>query len=61
LFQVLDSSGKESAAVRLALGETQIVSQMQEFLEESGVHLDAFNQVLVTVFTKPAGDFCWLI
>lgn len=42
--KVLDSSGKESAAVRLALGETQIVSQMQEFLEESGVHLDAFNQ-----------------
>lgn len=42
--KVLDSSGKESAAVRLALGETQIVSQMQEFLEVSGVHLDAFNQ-----------------
>ncbi|XP_069705771.1 probable RNA-binding protein 19 [Periplaneta americana] len=42
--QVLDSSGKESIAVRLALGETQIVSQMREFLEESGVHLDAFNQ-----------------
>jgi multiple RNA-binding domain-containing protein 1 len=61
LFQVLDSSGQESAAVRLALGETQIVSQMQEFLEESGVHLDAFNQVLFTVFTKPMGEFCWLI
>jgi uncharacterized protein YpuA (DUF1002 family) len=61
MFQVLDSSGKESAAVRLALGETQIVSQMQEFLEESGVHLDAFNQVQVTVFTKPMGALCWLI
>jgi hypothetical protein len=44
---VLDSSGKQSAAVRLALGETQFVSQMREFLEESGVHLDAFNQVLL--------------
>nr|CAD7403642.1 unnamed protein product [Timema cristinae] len=42
--QVLDSSGKASVAVRLALGETQIVSQMREFLEESGVRLDAFNQ-----------------
>jgi hypothetical protein len=45
IFQVLDSSGKQSVAVRLALGETQFVSQMREFLEESGVHLDAFNQV----------------
>jgi hypothetical protein len=44
---VLDSSGKQSVAVRLALGETQFVSQMREFLEESGVHLDAFNQVLL--------------
>jgi multiple RNA-binding domain-containing protein 1 len=61
LLQVLDSSGKESAAVRLALGETQIVSQLQEFLEESGVHLDAFNQVLVIVFAKLMGDLCWLI
>ncbi|XP_063225906.1 probable RNA-binding protein 19 [Bacillus rossius redtenbacheri] len=42
--KVLDSSGKESVAVRLALGETQIVSQIKGFLEESGVRLDAFNQ-----------------
>jgi multiple RNA-binding domain-containing protein 1 len=49
VFQVLDSTGKESVAVRLALGETQIVSQMREFLEDSGVHLDAFSQVPVTV------------
>ncbi|KAJ8890365.1 hypothetical protein PR048_009873 [Dryococelus australis] len=42
--KVLDSGGKESVAVRLALGETQIVSEMREFLEESGVRLDAFNQ-----------------
>ncbi|XP_023713883.1 probable RNA-binding protein 19 isoform X2 [Cryptotermes secundus] len=43
--KVLDSNGKQSVAVRLALGETQFVSQMREFLEESGVHLSAFNQV----------------
>jgi hypothetical protein len=49
----LHSSRKESAAVRLTLGETQIVSQLQEFLEESGVHLDGFYQVLVIVFAKP--------
>jgi multiple RNA-binding domain-containing protein 1 len=52
VFQVLDSSGSESVAVRLALGETQIVSRMREFLEKSGVHLDAFNQVLVILFTS---------
>lgn len=40
---VLDGRGKGSAAVRLALGETQIVSQTKQFLENSGVFLDAFN------------------
>ena len=45
MLQVLDSSGSESVAVRLALGETQIVTKMREFLEQSGVHLDAFTQV----------------
>jgi multiple RNA-binding domain-containing protein 1 len=58
VFQVLDSSGKESVAVRLALGETQIVSQMREFLEESGVHLDAFNQVPFAVFNVPIANCC---
>lgn len=58
MFQVLDSSGKESVAVRLALGETQIVSQMQEFLEENGVHLDVFNEVPVTVLQA---DGKWLL
>lgn len=42
---VLDGRGKGSAAVRLALGETQIVAQTRQFLENSGVLLDAFNQV----------------
>lgn len=37
-------SGKQSAAVRLALGETQIVADTREFLEEQGVVLDAFSR-----------------
>ena len=35
---------KQSAAVRLALGETQIVADTKSFLEEQGVILDAFSQ-----------------
>ncbi|XP_058812393.1 probable RNA-binding protein 19 [Topomyia yanbarensis] len=37
--------GTTSAAVRLALGETEIVMEMQKFLEDCGIHLDAFNEV----------------
>ncbi|XP_034175330.1 putative RNA-binding protein 19 [Osmia lignaria lignaria] len=33
-----------SAAVKLALGETQLVQDTRNFLEEQGVCLDAFNQ-----------------
>ncbi|KAL1132504.1 hypothetical protein AAG570_010459 [Ranatra chinensis] len=36
-------TGKD-AAVRLALGETQIVAETRQFLEENGVKLDVFNQ-----------------
>lgn len=32
------------AAVRLALGETQVVNETRQFLEDNGVMLDAFNQ-----------------
>lgn len=40
-----DSSTKGlSAAVKLALGETQLVQDTKNFLEENGVCLDAFNQ-----------------
>lgn len=35
-------------AVRLALGETQIVSDTRQFLLDNGVSLDAFNQVNIT-------------
>ncbi|KAL5276299.1 RBM19 family protein [Megaselia abdita] len=43
---ILDSSnGGSSAAVRLALGETEIVLEMKKFLEENDVCLDAFENV----------------
>ena len=41
---VLDDQGQQSAAVRLALGETQIVAETRTFLEEQGVSLDAFGK-----------------
>lgn len=40
---------KENAAVRLALGETEIVANMKNFLEDSGVCLDAFNRVIIAI------------
>ncbi|KAK2708669.1 probable RNA-binding protein 19 [Artemia franciscana] len=42
--EVLDPSGQHSLAVRLALGETQVVNEIRQFLEEYGVVLDAFNR-----------------
>ncbi|ALC48638.1 CG3335 [Drosophila busckii] len=43
--QILDTSGGgSSAAVRLALGETQMVIEMKQFLEEEGVRLSAFDE-----------------
>lgn len=42
---VLDPHGNSSAAVRLALGETQIVRETRKYLEQEGVVLDAFNGV----------------
>jgi len=32
----------------LALGETQLVQDTKQFLEQNGVSLDAFNQVRAT-------------
>lgn len=40
-----DESKGMSAAVKLALGETQIAHDTKAFLEAEGVCLDAFNQV----------------
>ncbi|KAK5639978.1 hypothetical protein RI129_010789 [Pyrocoelia pectoralis] len=42
---VLNPHGDSNAAVRLALGETQIVANTRKYLESEGVHLDAFNNV----------------
>jgi multiple RNA-binding domain-containing protein 1 len=44
--EILDtSSGGTSAAVRIALGETQIVLEMKKFLEKHGVRLEVFDDV----------------
>ena len=39
-----NSKTKDSIAVRMALGETQIVNEMRRFLLENGVHLKAFGR-----------------
>ncbi|KAM7347621.1 putative RNA-binding protein 19 [Cochliomyia hominivorax] len=42
--RILDTEeGGSSAAVRIALGETQIVVEMKKFLEENGVRINAFD------------------
>lgn len=43
--QVLNTAdGGSNAAVRLALGETEMVSKIKSYLEDHGILLDAFNQ-----------------
>ncbi|XP_015682553.1 probable RNA-binding protein 19 [Protobothrops mucrosquamatus] len=42
--QVLDHEGKGSVAVRVALGETELVQNVRRFLLENGVSLDSFSQ-----------------
>lgn len=41
---ILDPESRESLGVRMALGETQIVTETREFLIENGVCLDSFSQ-----------------
>lgn len=41
--EILDSEGKQSLAVNLALGETQVVDETKRFLEDNGVSLEAFS------------------
>lgn len=41
--KLLEPESKESIAVRMALGETQIVSETKEYLLQQGVHLNAFQ------------------
>ncbi|MBN3311818.1 RBM19 protein, partial [Atractosteus spatula] len=42
--QVLDDESRGSVAVRMALGETQIVQETRQFLLDNGVSLDSFSQ-----------------
>ncbi|XP_014229300.1 probable RNA-binding protein 19 [Trichogramma pretiosum] len=60
--KVLDDNSGTSMAVRLALGETQLVQETQKFLEQNGVKLTAFNQApkersttVILVKNLPAG------
>ncbi|KAI5109104.1 putative RNA-binding protein 19, partial [Silurus meridionalis] len=42
--QVLDHESQGSLAVRMALGETQIIQETRQFLLDNGVSLDSFSQ-----------------
>ncbi|KAM6422714.1 putative RNA-binding protein 19 isoform 1-T4 [Liasis olivaceus] len=60
--QVLDHEGKGSVAVRVALGETELVQNVRRFLLENGVCLDSFSQAagersktVILVKNLPAG------
>ncbi|XP_019722473.1 putative RNA-binding protein 19 [Hippocampus comes] len=60
--QVFDHETKGSVAVRMALGETQIVQETRQFLIDSGVSLDSFSQAaaersttVILVKNLPAG------
>ncbi|XP_078141234.1 putative RNA-binding protein 19 isoform X1 [Centroberyx gerrardi] len=60
--QVLDHESKGSVAVRMALGETQIVQETRQFLQDNSVCLDSFSQAaaarsttVILVKNLPAG------
>ncbi len=42
--KILENENPNSLAVRMALGETQIVAETREFLISQGVKLDVFGQ-----------------
>lgn len=42
---ILDDASSRSLAVRMALGETQVVTETRKFLMSQGVKLDVFGQV----------------
>ncbi|BFZ04762.1 hypothetical protein BsWGS_07801 [Bradybaena similaris] len=59
---ILDDESRGSMGVRIALGETQIVSETREFLISNGVALDSFSQAagersktVILVKNLPAG------
>ena len=43
---ILEAENSDSLAVRMALGETQLVAETREFLTSNGVRLDVFGQVI---------------
>ena len=49
---LLDAEGAGSVAVRMALGETELVSETREFLESHGVKLDVFGQVFIPLICE---------
>ncbi|XP_068616888.1 probable RNA-binding protein 19 [Brachionichthys hirsutus] len=60
--KVLDHESKGSVAVRMALGETQIVQETRQFLLDNNVSLDSFSQAaaprsttVILVKNLPAG------
>ncbi|XP_040475828.1 probable RNA-binding protein 19 isoform X3 [Ursus maritimus] len=60
--QVFDHETKGSVAVRVALGETQLVQEVRRFLLDNGVSLDSFSQAaaersktVILVKNLPAG------
>jgi len=42
---LLQAGKKDSIGVRMALGETQIVTEIRQFLLDNGVALDSFSAV----------------
>lgn len=42
---------QQSVAVRMALGETQLVAETKQFLVENGIHLEVFDEVQLLVKT----------
>lgn len=49
-----DGYDNQSVAVRMALGETQLVAETKQFLLDNGIHLEVFNQVL---YSRRTGFF----
>ena len=47
--EILDAESSQSLAVRMALGETQIVAETRKFLVSHGVKLDVFGQVIANI------------
>ncbi|XP_067137514.1 probable RNA-binding protein 19 isoform X2 [Centruroides vittatus] len=42
--EILDAETKDSVAVRMALGETELVTETKQFLLDHGIQLDSFGQ-----------------